>query len=366
MIQQGGAAPPLRIACYHATLPNPRRPKEGGVTYAVHRLANALVSRGHEVTVFSFDSAPADASYGVVTLPLAARGQAVLGRLILAPLLLNTLDLRRFSVMHAHGDDHFVRRGTLPWVRTFYGSARRELQSAVRLRRRLSQRLLVPLEAVSAAAADVAVGISRDTAACVPGIAHIIPCGVDLTVFRPSGQSRSTEPSILFVGTVLGRKRGDLLLTLFGRYIRPRWPTAELWMVCEPGEAAEGVRWWGKVTTPQLVALYQQAWLFCLPSTYEGFGIPYVEAMACGAPVVASRNPGAREVLDEGRYGLLADDDRLAQTILDALADGERRGRFAREGLRRAQSYSWDVIAEQYEHVYNEARGRRSREGIGL
>ena len=55
----------------------------------------------------------------------------------------------------------------------------------------------------------------------------------------------------------------------------------------------------------RLIELYQQAWLFCLPSSYEGFGVPYIEAMSCGTPVVATPNAGAREVLEEMAGGTL-------------------------------------------------------------
>src|SRR2546429_8995885 len=113
----------MRIAFYHSILPNPRRGKEGGVTYVVHRLANALVGRGHTLTVFSFDPAPLDALYSVKQLPFAAWGEPMLGRLTLAPLILSSLDLREFDVMHTHGDDHFAFRREVPRVRTLYGSA---------------------------------------------------------------------------------------------------------------------------------------------------------------------------------------------------------------------------------------------------
>jgi hypothetical protein len=95
----------------------------------------------------------------------------------------------------------------------------------------------------------VTVGISRDTASCIAGIDEVIPCGVDLRLFHPSLGPRSTTPSILFVGTRQGRKRGDLVVALFERYVRPTLPSAELWMVCEPGESHASVSWYGKVSS---------------------------------------------------------------------------------------------------------------------
>jgi len=223
----------MRIAFYHCTLPGGRRGKEGGVSYVVHRLANALVDRGHELTLFSFDDAPSDALYQPKRLPIHRLGDSLSARLALAGFILSGLHLRRFDVMHAHGDDHFVFRRPLPWVRTLYGSAKRELHSAVRLRRRVSQSALIPLEYLSVRAANVSVGISRDTALCIDGIDEIIPCGVDARVFHPSTRQRSSNPSILFVGTLEGRKRGHVLLQAFEQHIRPAFPTATLWMICE-------------------------------------------------------------------------------------------------------------------------------------
>ncbi len=354
----------MNIAFYHATLPGGRSGKEGGVSYVVHRLANTLAGRGHGLTMFSYDPAPPDALYEARRLPLRRWGELLPGRLTITPLVLNALDLRGFDVMHAHGDDHFALRRPLPWVRTLYGSAKRERQSAVRLRRRLSQTVLIPLEALSSRLADVTIGISHDTAVCVPGIDEVIPCGVDLSLFRPASTPRAAFPAILFVGTVRGRKRGDLLLQVFQRQIRPARPDAELWMVCEPGEPMDGVRWCGKVSTERLVALYQQAWVFCLPSTYEGFGIPYVEAMACGTPVVASPNPGAKEILRNGRYGVLAEDEQLPDTILSVLQDVERRERLGTLGLSHAAAYSWDRIAAEYERVYQQAGRVHRKEAL--
>ena len=355
----------MNIAFYHATLPGGRSGKEGGVSYVVHRLANTLAGRGHGLTMFSYDPAPPDALYEARRLPLRRWGELLPGRLTITPLVLNALDLRGFDVMHAHGDDHFALRRPLPWVRTLYGSAKRERQSAVRLRRRLSQTVLIPLEALSSRLADVTIGISHDTAVCVPGIDEVIPCGVDLSLFRPASTPRAAFPAILFVGTVRGRKRGDLLLQVFQRQIRPARPDAELWMVCEPGEPRDGVYWCGKVSTERLVELYQQCWTFCLPSSYEGFGVPYVEALACATPVVASPNPGAREVLRDGRDGVLAGDDDLGAALLALLSDAERRSTLSEVGLARASDFDWNLVAQRYEEVYRQAQARHVQRRSG-
>jgi glycosyltransferase involved in cell wall biosynthesis len=108
----------------------------------------------------------------------------------------------------------------------------------------------------------------------------------------------------------------------------------------------------GRVSEAQLVELYQRAWVFCLPSTYEGFGVPYIEAMAAGCPVVATPNSGAREVLDEGAYGRVVADAKLGSTLVDLLEDPTARAELARRGRRRVSHYDWSVVVDEYERVY--------------
>jgi phosphatidylinositol alpha-mannosyltransferase len=94
--------------------------------------------------------------------------------------------------------------------------------------------------------------------------------------------------------------------------------------------------------------------VYASPSTYEGFGLPYLEAMACGAPVLASPNPGSREVLDDGRCGVLADDGAFARELAALLRDAPRRAALAAEGLRRAREYSLSRMVGDYEELLYE------------
>ena len=181
-------------------------------------------------------------------------------------------------------------------------------------------------------------------------VRRVIPNGVDMGAFSPG--ERSAAPSLLFVGTMAGRKRGAMLLEMFREKIRPQVAGAEFWAVCEERVEGEGVRWFGRVSNEKLAELYGQAWAFCLPSTYEGFGVPYIEAMASGAAVVASPNPGAREVTREGECGLLAEDGDLAETLVRVLTDAGLRERLSEAGLKRARDFSWERVCEEYEALY--------------
>jgi glycosyltransferase involved in cell wall biosynthesis len=159
---------------------------------------------------------------------------------------------------------------------------------------------------------------------------------------------------MLFVGTLDGRKRGRFLLDCFQHGgARPRIPTrrSTSWGR-RPGAA--GVTYHTGITDDALAGLYRRAWVYASPSTYEGFGLPYLEAMACGTPVVASPNPGSREVLDDGRCGVLATDARLRRELTAILGDAPRRSRARRQGLRRAREYSLSRMVGEYEELLYE------------
>ena len=148
-------------------------------------------------------------------------------------------------------------------------------------------------------------------------------------------------------------------MEIFRDAVRPAIPTAQLWMVCTDAPAADGVTVFGTVSTERLADLYRRAWVFCLPSSYEGFGVPYIEAMASGTPVVATPNPDAREVLDGGRYGVLAKPEELAGSFIKLLTDANERERLAALGLERAKMFGWDCIIDQYESLYDQILKRR-------
>ncbi|MBI4617030.1 MAG: glycosyltransferase family 4 protein [Planctomycetes bacterium] len=360
----------MKIAMLHKTLPFGRITRGGGVDHQIHSLANALVERGHRVTIHSLDPAPPEARYEVKPLavpPIFLRSK-VLYQYALG-WFFRQADLGDPDVLHAHGDDHFLG-GSRPLVRTFYGTNLDEARWARTWKRRVGCLLHAPLEALSAAKADVAVGISRATMRRLPFVRGVIPCGVDLRRFRP-GRAKSPIPAVLFVGGLDDRKRGRLLLEAFARTIRPALPAAELWIVtADLPVDRPGVRWFGRLATQDIIRLFQEAWVYASPSSYEGFGVPSIEAMACGTPVVSTPNPGAREVLVEGAFGVLAPAPRFGRAVLELLGDAARRESLAERGLARAREFSFDEVAARYEDAYRLAirraglrHGRHPRTG---
>ena len=138
-------------------------------------------------------------------------------------------------------------------------------------------------------------------------------------------------------------------------------------MVCSDvptDEVTGGVEVLGRLTLDELAGRYRRAWAFCLPSTYEGFGVPYIEAMASGTAVVTTRNPGSVEVLEGGRWGRLTTDDELGDAIVSVLTDQALRSTAEARGLLRASRYGWDAIITEYEAIYRDVLGLPASEAV--
>ncbi len=325
-----------------------------GVGHQVHAFANALARRGHAVHVFSRYPAPEDALYGATVVPVGRRL-----RTFQFAWHLRDVDFSGFDVLHAHGDDYWLWSNKRPpRVRTMHGSCLVEAVHVPGAANRLRMLALYAAELLSACVADRTVCVSHDTLKYYPRLRQVIPNGVNLDAFHPG--EKEPVPTMLFVGTYGNRKRGKLLMELFANQIRPQVPNARLWMVCSDAPAAQGVRVFGRVDENVLTELYRRAWVFCLPSSYEGFGLPYIEAMASGTAVVATPNAGAREVTREGRDGLLAADDKLGETLVRVLQDAALRTRLREAGLARAQDFSFERVCAAYEAVYAELIAKRA------
>ena len=349
----------LNIAVIQRFLPPASR---GGAGHFTAGLCGALAARGHQVTIFSQDPAPAGAPYSVTQLPGRDRKTAPL----IFPMQVARLDVSPFDVVHAQGDEQLLRHRKRPVVRTLHGSS---LDEAVAngIRGLSPKHLLLHGwfyggEVGAALRADAIVGVSASAVRHVPRPTDVIPNGIDTAFFAADGTPKSSRPSILFVGALDSRKRGRFLVTEFLARVRSAVPDAELWLVSPDSAAGPGIVHLGSLTDTALADAYRRAWVMCLPSAYEGFGRPYVEALAAGTAVVASPNPGARDVLDSGRYGVIARDQELAPALIDLLTNARRRSALEAQGPARARQYDWSVVAGAYERVYARViEGRRGR-----
>jgi glycosyltransferase involved in cell wall biosynthesis len=116
------------------------------------------------------------------------------------------------------------------------------------------------------------------------------------------------------------------------------------------------VRWHRYVTDEELAGLYRRAWVFCVPSSYEGFGLPYVEAMSHGTPVVSTPNFGALSVL--GGAGRIVDRHRIGSALVELLQRPDQRRRLAELGRARAREFAWSRVVDEHERAYRLATER--------
>ena len=179
----------------------------------------------------------------------------------------------------------------------------------------------------------------------------------------------------LYVGTLEPRKNLPLLLAAWER-VRRRLPAAPPLVLCgrwgwHSGELAAAVargaaQGWlvhlGYVAPAQLAALYRGASLVALPSLYEGFGLPVVEAFAAGVAVVASDLPVLREVAGEAAlFAPSHDVEAWTAALLRLLADPELRAEIAARGRERAQRFDWRHSAAAHAEVWRAAAAREGR-----
>lgn len=192
---------------------------------------------------------------------------------------------------------------------------------------------------------------ARDELRAVLGVeAVVVPGGVDAR-FRPEARPVVERPYVLCVGGESARKNFGALAAV-ARALAPRGVE----MVLAGSRRAHhgalshpaGVRELGYVDDAQLPGLYAGASAFVLPSRHEGFGLPCLEAMASGTPVVATRAGALPETC--GDAALLVDpgdDDALADAVLAALDDED----LARAGLARAAEFSWERTVGEIDAV---------------
>jgi len=178
---------------------------------------------------------------------------------------------------------------------------------------------------------------------------RVVPNGV-ADVFTPDGPAEDGD-YVLAVGTIEPRKNLERLAAATGKLgVELRVAGEEGWGHVELGA---GVRRLGRVSDDGLARLYRGARCLAYPSLYEGFGIPIVEAMACGTPVVTSRG-GATEETAGGAAVLVDpfDPAAIATGIEQAVT---RRDELVPAGLDRARAFGWDEVARRTAEVYREA-----------
>ncbi|HUX11190.1 MAG TPA: glycosyltransferase family 1 protein, partial [Terriglobia bacterium] len=176
------------------------------------------------------------------------------------------------------------------------------------------------------------------------------------------------KPFVLFVGTLERRKNVATLVEAFARVARTH--DLQLVLAGRPGHGFSEIEasierqgdrdryiLTGYVSDEELAMLYTLADVFAYPSRYEGFGIPLVEAMSFGLPIVASRIPASEEVAADAAiyYDDPLDAEALAGKLLEALDSSALMSVLGSRGRQRAEIFSWKNVAQMYIDAYKSA-----------
>jgi glycosyltransferase involved in cell wall biosynthesis len=216
--------------------------------------------------------------------------------------------------------------------------------------------------------------VSPDRTVTIPnGVASIFCAlsdpGADSDAERMLGPARVDAPELLHVGSTISRKRIDVLLRVFAG-IRETCPTARLLRVSGPFTAeqaalARELKVEGATTVlpfvepATLAAIYRRAALVLITSDHEGFGLPLIEAMACGAPVIASDLAVLREVGGDATEFIPVGDVlawvSTALRLIDQRANDPARWSVRRsDGFRHSAKFSWSEYARRYVELYRQ------------
>lgn len=353
----------------------------GGVQSHVRGLAAALLERGHEVRVLAPGRGRARETWvRFVSLPYSISYAGTVAPIGVGPYSVRAIrrQIGAFSPDVVHVHEPFTPSTSMytalsasgtPVVATFHAYLNRSrlLAVAAPVLRPVAKRIARSI-AVSSAAAAFASGP-------LGYLPTIIPNGVDTKAFAEAG---TVAPSglpdgrvVLWVNRLDPQKGFSVALGAFGRMARANddltlvvagdGPERDLERAL-PSELRDRIVMLGNVPHDTLPGYFAAADAFISPATgQESFGIVLIEAMAAGAPVVASDIPGYREVVTSGENGLLVPSgsaEALADAVGAVLADPKLSKRLTGMGRTRAAEFDWGVVAGRIESVYQDAIAR--------
>jgi phosphatidyl-myo-inositol alpha-mannosyltransferase len=192
----------------------------------------------------------------------------------------------------------------------------------------------------------------------------VVPGGVDLAGFSPA-PTRQPRPTILFSGVIDEPRKGVAQLLRALPLIAESEPEVRVWLsgpgdgaallAAAPAAVRDRVRLLGVGAADRQHERYGRAWVTCLPSTHDSFGMSLLESLACGTPVVTTTHSAPQELVQDGVTGELcppADPSALAAACLRALRLA-RRPDIARRCRASAEPYDWDRgLAPLCERLY--------------
>ena len=319
------------------------RQRTGDETY-VERLLQALPRVADDLRFAAITRRPDLVPDGVEPLSLPARSQELRMAWSVPRVL------RRVRPALAHFLHALPLRCPCPAVVTIQDISWERDPSVMGLRTRLTFKAVVPRAARGAVRVlAISERTKRDVVelyGVAPDKVVVTPLGVD-PAFRPGANGHDSY--LLYVSAIEPRKQPLLAAdaaNALGRTLVVVGPTKDESLAAELRRRGADLR--GYVAKDELVRLYQQAACFVFPSRYEGFGLPIVEAMACGTPVAAFPDAAVREVA--GNAAVFG--ENVTEGVRTALAE---RDRLSQAGLERAKRFTWEEAARKTAAAYREA-----------
>lgn len=288
---------------------------------------------------------------------------------------------RRIDLIHAHGPLPCGHAAQLlnselgiPYVVSVHGldafSTEQVAGRAGEWCRRISQRVYRGSRRVICVSERVREQVLQGTgSACRTSVVYN---GVDPELFSPANEPASGEPIVLCVGNLLPIKGHAVLIRAIAA-IASEFPTLTLEVIGDGPERprlqaliqqlqiGERVRFLGRQPRRQVAAAMRRCTVFALPSTYEGLGCVYLEAMSAGKPVIGCRGQGIAEIIRHGSNGFLVgpeNERELALALAMLLRDGPRRrslGALARDTILERLTLAHQ--AESLQRIYRECAG---------
>jgi glycosyltransferase involved in cell wall biosynthesis len=335
----------------------------GSETYA-RALVKALGTVGtHEYAVFvparAKDAAGPLTAIEVKEPPVAKRGPARVAAMALSTFRSKRVQTRLDAVDVVHYALTVpLPKTTTPTVVTLHDVQHRDLPDFFGPARRSYRRIAYDRATKNASAVIVTSRFVRDRALeqlqLDPTRVHVVPHAINHTLFRRGDEER--EAFLLYPARGWPHKNHPRLFEAFA-ILRAHDPQLRLVLtgggLDRLGRLPEGVERWGIVPAAELASLYRRAACLVFPSLYEGFGMPPLEAMACGCPVAASNTTAIPEVC--GDAAVLFDPND-SEAIANAVLEADSRADELREkGFARAAEFTWEASARGHDEVYGQA-----------
>lgn len=351
-------------------------PPEEGIGYYTYNLSKKLMEKGHEIIIITRGSLKTEIEFfeGIRIIkapfiPLYPFHVQFHGYFV-GKVLKNLNE--DFDLIHIHSPLSPVIKGNIPLIGTIHTSLIEDIKhyqvfnlksigiklTTLTIGRYLTQKLIKHSNVITTVSSSVANELIKYYKAKNP---LVIGNGVDETIFSPI--SNKTDDYILYVGR-LDYRKGILDLMKASRFldkdlkiiIAGKGPLERNIKNFIRKKNIHNIKLIGYVSGEKLVNLYQNASMFIFPSHYEGLPTVLLEAMSCGIPVIVSNIPAHRNLIKNGKNGILIEKGSFEDIIMKInmlnrdKSLRERLGNNARKTIEK--SFTWDIISQKFENIY--------------